>query len=48
MIEKKPKVYNVATHNPAQLCGWSAQGDPRQDREAREIHETWIRKAKKR
>lgn len=40
-----PKNYNAATHNPPRLCGWSAQGEPRQDREAREIHEAWIRKS---
>lgn len=41
------KTYNSATHNPPRLCGWSAQGDPRQDREAREVHDAWIRRTPK-
>lgn len=47
MNEKKPKTYNAATGNPPRLCGWSNQGDARQDREAREIHEAWIRRTPK-
>ena len=46
--EKKTKTYNAATHNAPRLCGWSNQGDARQDREAGEIHKAWIRRSGKR
>jgi hypothetical protein len=48
MNEKKTKTYNAATHNAPRLCGWSNQGDERQDREAMEIHKRWIRRSGKR
>lgn len=35
--------HNPESYPPPRLCGWSNQGDPRKDRDAKAVHETWIR-----